>query len=69
MDKKFIKISEEIYKEGEKLSRPIPPGVNKYKGELGLLPEDIDIRAWQIPPTSAMLLRFLILAIKAKIIL
>jgi len=73
MDKKFIedfvKNSKEIYESGEKFVWPIPKGASKYKGDYGLLPEDEDIRSWQIPPSSAMLLRFLVLATKSKNIL
>jgi len=67
--KKFIKTSESIYKEGENFIWEIPKGVDKYKGEFGLLPEDNYIRSWQVPPSSAMLLRFLVLIKKAKNIL
>jgi len=73
MDKKFIKNfiekSNEIYHSGEKFSWEIPKGANKYKGDFGLLPEDTNITSWQIPPASAMLLRFLVLTTKAKNIL
>ncbi len=73
MDKKiienFVKNSKEIYESGEKLVWPIPEGASKDKGDYGLLPEDEDIRSWQIPPSSAMLLRFLILATKSKVVL
>ncbi|NOY35662.1 MAG: hypothetical protein GXP44_01940 [bacterium] len=73
MDKKFIedfvKNSKEIYESGEKFVWPIPKGASKYKGDYGLLPEDEDIRSWQIPPSSAMLLRFFMLATKSKIVL
>lgn len=73
MDKKFIKNfikrSKEIYQSGENFSWTIPKGANKYKGDFGLLPEDTSIMSWQIPPTSAMFLRFLVLSQKAKNIL
>ncbi|MCG2700077.1 class I SAM-dependent methyltransferase [Candidatus Parcubacteria bacterium] len=73
MDKKFIKNfikkSKEIYQSGENFSWAIPMQADKYKGDFGLLPEDEEIRSWQIPPASAMLLRFLVLSQKAKNIL
>jgi len=67
--KDFVKKSKQIYESGEKSVWLIPKGANKYKGDYGLLPEDTDIRSWQIPPSSAMLLRFLMLSKKAKIAL
>lgn len=67
--KNFIKTSQQIYYSGENFSWAIPEGANKYKGDLGLLPEDTTIMSWQIPPASAMLLRFLVLTKKAKNIL
>ncbi|RLE39010.1 hypothetical protein DRJ17_02345 [Candidatus Woesearchaeota archaeon] len=67
--KKFINEAKRIYESGEKLVWPIPKGANKYKGEYGLLPEDENIKSWQVPPTTAMLLRFLILAKKARTVL
>lgn len=65
----FLKASEEIVRQSKITSWPIPGGVDKTKGELGLLPEDSVIEAWQIPTSSAMLLRFFVLAQKAKTIL
>lgn len=65
----FLKTSEEIVKQSKTTSWPIPEEVDKIKGELGLLPEDSVIQVWQIPTSSAMLLRFFVLAQKAKTIL
>ena len=67
--KNFIKKSKEIYQSGENFSWAIPKQADKYKGDFGLLPEDEEIRSWQIPQASAMLLRFLVLSQKAKNIL
>lgn len=73
MDKEFLtdflKVSNEIVEQSKTTSWPIPEEVDKIKGELGLLPEDSVIEAWQIPTSSAMLLRFFVLAQKAKTIL
>lgn len=73
MDKEFLtnflKVSKEIVEQSKTTSWPIPKGVDKTKGELGLLPEDSIIEAWQIPTSSAMLLRFFVLTQKAKTVL
>jgi predicted O-methyltransferase YrrM len=73
MDKRFIKgflkLQAEIYRKGEKSKWKIPRGVDKKKGDMGLLPEDKDIGAWQVPPSSAMLLHFLSLSNGSKVIL
>ena len=65
----FLKVSDEVVRQSKTTSWPIPEGVDKTKGELGLLPEDSVIEAWQVPTSSAMLLRFFVLAQKAKTIL
>lgn len=65
----FLKVSKEVVKQSKTISWPIPEGVDQTKGEFGLLPEDSIIEAWQIPTSSAMLLRFFVLVQKAKTIL
>ena len=54
---------------GKTINWPIPNDADKTRGDLGLLPEDENIGAWQIPPTTAQLLRFLVLSKGAKTIL
>lgn len=65
---KFIQASNEVVRQSKTTSWPIPPTADKTKGDLGLLPDDPSIEAWQIPASSAMLLRFLVLATKSKTI-
>ncbi|MES2471177.1 MAG: O-methyltransferase [Patescibacteria group bacterium] len=73
MDKSFIqaflKTSSGLNDLGKKLTWEIPASADKHKGDLGLLPEDINIGAWQVPTSTAQLLRFLILITKSKTIL
>src|SRR5262245_25038890 len=66
---KFLVTSEKVQELGKTASWPIQEGADKNKGHLGLLPEDESIGAWQIPPTTAQLLRFLVLSKNAKTIL
>lgn len=67
--RRFLKVQQEIYNRGEKAKWKIPSYVDKHRGDLGLLPEDTEIRAWQIPPSSAMFLHFLSLTNGARSIL
>lgn len=67
--KQFLATSEKVNRLGKTMSWPIPAGADKNKGDFGLLPDDQTIGAWQIPPTTAQLLRFLVLSKKAKTIL
>ena len=66
--KKFLSVAEKVNKLGKTATWEIPAGADKMKGDLGLLPEDENIGAWQIPPTTAQLLRFLVLTKDAKTI-
>ncbi len=65
----FFGVSDEIIEQSKILSWPIPGNANKEKGDLGLLPNDSSIEAWQVPISSARLLHFLVLIKKAKVIL
>lgn len=65
----FLSVSRKVDELGKTISWDIPETADKNKGDLGLLPEDISIGAWQIPLTSAQLLRFMVLTTKSKTIL
>lgn len=65
----FLSVSNKVDELGKTISWDIPETADKNKGDLGLLPEDVSIGAWQIPLTSAQLLRFMVLTTKSKTIL
>ncbi|HEY3329290.1 MAG TPA: class I SAM-dependent methyltransferase [Capsulimonadaceae bacterium] len=67
--KKFLQVSNRVANEGLRETWPIPNTANKGRGDLGLLPEDQCIAAWQVPLSSAQLLRFLVLLQRPKIVL
>jgi predicted O-methyltransferase YrrM len=65
----FMQVSADVVQQSKELSWTIPDTADKAKGDLGLLPSDTIIEAWQIPTSSAMLLRFLVLLTGAQTIL
>jgi len=67
--KKFLSASDSIVNQANNAAWDIPNGTDKQSGELGLLPEDTKIEAWQIPTSSAMFLRFMVLAQRSQTIL
>ncbi len=67
--KNFLVVSDEVYQQGQTAEWAIPESADKNKGDLGLLPEDEKIEAWQVPPTTAHLLYSLVLINRPKTIL
>lgn len=67
--KNFLSVSDKVHELGKTITWDIPETADKNRGDFGLLPEDVSIGAWQIPPSSAQMLRFMVLATKAKTIL
>ena len=65
----FLAVSADVERQGRSLSWPIPNNADKNHGDLGLLPEDTCIEAWQVPRSSAMLLRTLVLLTRSQTIL
>ena len=64
----FMRVSADVVRQSKELSWTIPSTADTVKGDLGLLPNDTLIEAWQIPTSSAMLLRFLVLLTGARTI-
>ncbi len=65
----FLAVSADVERQGRSLSWPIPNNADKNRGDLGLLPEDTCIEAWQVPRSSAMLLLTLVLLTQSRTIL